>query len=207
MLSRTRPAILPEDAAPVPRAPRSDQTAPGAAPAVLGNDHELDHIFKQHFPFVWRLLRRLGVHSAALDDAAQDVFMVALRRATEFRGQSSYQTWLFGIACNIAREQRRKGQRASAFEPVEPLENALRSRQASPLEEASQAEALRFIEAFLDTLDDAKREVFILAELEQMTAPEIAQATGANLNTVYSRLRVAREAFASLIQRTFPGEP
>jgi RNA polymerase sigma-70 factor (ECF subfamily) len=207
MLSRTRPAIVPEDAAPVPRVPRLDHAAPLAAPAVLGNDHELDHLFKEHFPFVWRLLRRLGVRPEALDDATQDVFMVALRRAPEFRGQSSYQTWLFGIACNVAREQRRKGQRASAFEPVEPLENALRSGQASPLEQASQAQALRFVESFLDTLDDAKREVFILAELEQMTAPEIVQATGANLNTVYSRLRAAREAFASLIQRTFPGEP
>jgi RNA polymerase sigma-70 factor (ECF subfamily) len=164
---------------------------------VLGNHHELDSAYKEHFAFVWRSLRRLGVPVQALDDAAQDVFIVALRRRAEFRGRSSYRTWLFGIAANIAREERRKGRRASSLEPID---EALSSRQSSPLDHATDAEAVRFVEAFLATLDDAKREVFILAELEQMPAPEIAEAVGAKLNTVYSRLRAAREAFAQLLE-------
>jgi RNA polymerase sigma-70 factor (ECF subfamily) len=202
MFSRTRTATLREDADPAPT-PRPERAAPAEKLALLGNNRELDRAYKEHFAFVWRSLRRLGLPLDALDDAAQDVFIVALRRRAEFRGRSSYRTWLFGIAANVAREQRRKGRRA---EILEPIDDGLQSSQASPLERATDAQAVRFVEAFLSTLDDAKREVFILAELEQMPAPEIADAVGAKLNTVYSRLRAAREAFAELLQQ-HSGEP
>lgn len=197
MFSRTRTAALREDADPAPT-PRPERAALAEKLALLGDSRELDRAYKEHFAFVWRSLRRLGLPLDALDDAAQDVFIVALRRRSEFRGRSSYRTWLFGIAANVAREERRKGRRA---EILEPIDDALQSPQASPLERATDAEAVRFVEAFLSTLDDAKREVFILAELEQMPAPEIADAVGAKLNTVYSRLRAAREAFAELLEQ------
>ncbi len=193
MLGRTHIAILRHEAAEDTALPRERSAA---SPPLLGNHRELDRAYKEHFAFVWRSLRRLGVPLQALDDAAQDVFIVALRRRREFRGHSSYRTWLFGIAANVARDERRKGQRAAALEPID---EALRSPGSSPLDHATDAEAARFVEAFLLTLDDAKREVFILAELEQMPAPEIAEAVGAKLNTVYSRLRAAREAFAALL--------
>ena len=66
-----------------------------------------------------------------------------------------------------------------------------------PHEIATQAEAVRLVDQLLEALDDEKREVFVLAELEQMTAPEIAAALAIPVNTVYSRLRMAREEFAS----------
>ena len=69
------------------------------------------------------------------------------------------------------------------------------------------AEAVRFLEAFLETLDPAQRAVFILAELEQMTAPEIGVAVQAKLNTVYSRLRAARTAFRAAVERHLRGKP
>jgi RNA polymerase sigma-70 factor (ECF subfamily) len=208
MFSRTRAVVLGEDERPTPASVRPERTllaerAAESAP-LLGNNRDLDRAYKEHFAFVWRSLRRLGVPEAALDDAAQDVFIVALRRRAEFRGRSSYRTWLFGIAANIAREQRRSGRRAAVLEPID---DTLQSPQSSPLEQATDAEAVRFVEAFLTTLDDAKREVFILAELEQMPAPEIADAVGAKLNTVYSRLRAAREAFALLLEQQAAGQP
>jgi RNA polymerase sigma-70 factor (ECF subfamily) len=204
MFSRTRTALLREDAEQATLAPRAQLALPASSAPLLGNQRDLDRAYKEHFAFVWRSLRRLGVPLQALDDAAQDVFIVALRRRSEFGGRSSYRTWLFGIAANVAREQRRRGRRAEALEPID---DALRSPQASPLDRATDAEAVRFIEAFLSTLDDAKREVFILAELEQMPAPEIADAVGANLNTVYSRLRAARAVFAALLEAQQAGEP
>ena len=212
MFSRTRAVVLGEDVGPTPApvrpepALRAESVADGATEnsPILGHSRDLDQAYKEHFAFVWRSLRRLGVPEAALDDAAQDVFIVALRRRSEFRGRSSYRTWLFGIAANVAREQRRSGRRQAALEPID---DALQSPQSSPLEQATDAEAVRFVAAFLTTLDDAKREVFILAELEQMPAPEIADAVGAKLNTVYSRLRAAREAFALLLEQQAAGEP
>ena len=70
-----------------------------------------------------------------------------------------------------------------------------------PHELAARSEGRRVLEHLLDALDDDKREVFVLAELEQMSAPEIAEALEMNLNTVYSRLRVARQEFDEALAR------
>lgn len=142
--------------------------------------------------FVWRVLRRLGVPDRSVDDAVQDVFVVVHRRLADFQGRSSLRTWLYGIARRVARDQRRRDQRRG--EAVElPAEVA--GAAPDPRQAAEDAEALRALRGLLAALPDEQREVFVLAELEQMTAPEIAEATGAKLNTVYSRLRLARAAF------------
>jgi RNA polymerase sigma-70 factor (ECF subfamily) len=163
-----------------------------------------DALYGEHFEFVWRSLRRLGVQAEDLDDAAQDVFIVFLRRCAEFRRESSYRTWLFGIASNVAHQYRRRALRQAQTTPVT---DSQRAPHPSPLEQASSTEALRTIDAFLASLDDSKRHVFILAELEQMSAPEIAEALGVKLNTVYSRLRAARQAFHALLSQHAGSEP
>lgn len=163
-----------------------------------------DALYGEHFEFVWRTLRRLAVRPEDLDDAAQDVFIVFLRRRAEFRRESSYRTWLFGIASNVAHQYRRKASRQAHTTPVTESQH---TPHPSPLEQASSSEALRVIDAFLTSLDDSKRDVFILAELEQMSAPEIAEALGVKLNTVYSRLRAARQAFQQLLSQHARSEP
>lgn len=156
-------------------------------------DHELDfdRVYEEHFAFVWRSLRYLGVPPALLDDASQDVFLVVHRRLDDFAGRSSIRTWLFGIAHMVAlsvlRRERRKG-------ALQELSTELPSPLQGPDVRFETAEAARWLEAFLGSLDDEKRAVFVLAELEQMTAPEISEALGVKLNTVYSRLRAARQA-------------
>ena len=69
------------------------------------------------------------------------------------------------------------------------------------LDERAQAEEIRLFYSLLETLDDDKREVFVLAELEQMSVPEIADTLSLNVNTVYSRLRAARQAFERALSR------
>src|SRR5664280_2412756 len=54
-------------------------------------------LYKNHFAFVWRNLRRLGVPESVLRDAAQDVFMVVHRRSGEFEGRGTEQAWLYSI--------------------------------------------------------------------------------------------------------------
>jgi RNA polymerase sigma-70 factor (ECF subfamily) len=71
----------------------------------------------------------------------------------------------------------------------------------SPEQRAVARQAHETLYRCLDDLDEAKREVFVLAELEQATAPEIAEALQLNLNTVYSRLRAARKAFEAALER------
>jgi RNA polymerase sigma-70 factor (ECF subfamily) len=153
-------------------------------------------LYEEHFDFVWRSLRRLGVPVSGLDDAAQEVFLVAFRRASDFEGRSTLKTWLFGIAWNVAR-------RASRTHPrhEEPLSDHEPSVATNQEESASRAEAVRTLYQVLNELDSEKRAVFVMAELEELTAPEIAEITGAPLNTVYSRLRAARADFDTALRR------
>jgi len=156
----------------------------------------LEELYQEHFAFVWRTVRRLGVPPALVDDAVQDVFNVAHRRLAEFEGRSSPRTWLFAIARRVVADHRRRAARTTA-----PLPAELEDGAAGPLESAQRAEAARLVHAILETLDEDKRAVFVLADLEQMPAPEIAQALDIGVNTVYSRLRAARAAFEAALLR------
>jgi RNA polymerase sigma-70 factor, ECF subfamily len=149
--------------------------------------------------FVWRSLRRLGVHPSNLDDAAQEVFLVAFQRNADFEGRSTLRTWLYGIAFNIAQRFAR-GARRSAAEPV--VEEELADPSGLLQEEAlARAQAVALLYTVLDQLDGERRAVFVLAELEQLSAPEIAEVTSSPLNTVYSRLRSARRDFDAALRR------
>lgn len=184
-----------DEGAAIESAPRLELT-----PAQTKRFHTL---YRDHFDFVFRNLRRLGVGSGDVDDALQDVFLVVLRRIDDYRDATYGKAWLFAIALRVAgsyrRSQRRKDalkQRAEthAEPPVVRIE-------PSPFERAARAEAGQFLHEFLASMEETKRSVFVLAELEQMTAPEIAQALGVNLNTVYSRIRTARIELARAISQ------
>jgi RNA polymerase sigma-70 factor (ECF subfamily) len=157
-------------------------------------DASFEALFRDHFGFVYQNLRRLGVPPASVEDAVQEVFLVVLRRqdapVTTIRG------WLFGIVRRIAWRQRRSAGRQSRL--AEALAEQTRPA-LDGVHAIAEREAATLLERFLGRLDDDKRAVFLLAELEQMTAPEIARALAVKENTVYSRLRAARQEF----DRTF----
>jgi RNA polymerase sigma-70 factor (ECF subfamily) len=160
--------------------------------AAAGPARDFDAIYAELFPFVWRCLRGLGVPEPLLDDAAQDVFVVVHRRLPEFAGRSSVRTWLYGIVRNVASNQRRGTARRRE---TEPLDEALPSRAPGPLEHAEEAEAARFVQRFLDSVEPKRRDVFILALLEDMAVPDVAAALSIPLNTAYTRLRLVRADF------------
>lgn len=164
---------------------------------VIDHDPEFETLYARHHAFVWRILRRLGVPAGSLDDATQDVFVVVHRRREALRADASVRSWLFGIARRVAadvhRGQRRVRRKLEALpSPEEP----------APLDDAlERAEAADFVRVFLERLDEGHRMVFVLADVEGMTAPEIAQTLELNLNTVYSRLRNARKKFERAVAR------
>lgn len=172
----------------------------GAAPdTAIGLGLELDDIYREHFAFVWRSVKRLGVRDASLDDVVQEVFVIVHRRLGEFEGRSSIRTWLFGIALRVARDHKRGAARKDADGAVDP--DTLQAQAPSPSESLEKAEAVRLLYAILDEMDDERREVFVMAELEQMTMPDIAGMLGLNVNTAYARLRAARQTFESALAR------
>jgi RNA polymerase sigma-70 factor, ECF subfamily len=146
-----------------------------------------DDVYAEHLPFVWRVLRTLGVPEAAREDAAQDVFVVVHRRLPEFEGRAAITTWLFAIARRVASTHRR----ARTNEPLSDDPAGTSDTFAA----FSRAQAAATVMSILDTLDEDKRIVFALVELEQMSVPEVARMLDLNLNTAYSRLRLARHAF------------
>ncbi len=162
-----------------------------------------DALYDEHFSFVWRTLRRLGVREPSVDDALQEVFLVVHRKLHEFEGRSSVRTWLFGITLKVAKDHRRTFHRKEAPLAGSSMEDLdmLLAPGHNPDEAARTAEAARILNGLLDEMEDEKRAVFILAELEETPVPEIAEALGINLNTAYSRLRLARKDFEQALAR------
>lgn len=164
---------------------------------------EFDAIYDAHFDFVWRTARRLGVPESAADDVVQDTFVVLHRRLGEYDGETPLRRWLMGIVTRVVADHRRRYRRkdAACVPHPEESERALASNAPEPSAEAEQAEAVRLLDALLAELDEDKREVLVLAQLEEMTVPEIAELLDANVNTVYARLRAARRDFDAAYAR------
>lgn len=159
-------------------------------------------VYEAHFRYVWRCLRSLGVRESSLEDALHDVFIVVQRRLQEFDGRAELRTWLYAIALRVARKYRERARREPTS--LEAAREETPELPASPELNADfvlERERLAWARRALSSLDDDKREVFVLARIEQMSAPEIACVLGVPLNTVYSRLRAARIAFDAEISR------
>jgi len=157
-----------------------------------------DEVYDAHFDFVWRNLRRLGVAPAGLWDAAQEVFVVVHRRLADYEARGALRSWLYSIVVRVARQVRRSARRKPSFgsEDSADLPDAVEAR---PDRRAEHNEALGHLMALLETLDENKREAFVLAELEGLTAPEIAAILQVNLNTIYSRIRAARQELEAAV--------
>lgn len=158
----------------------------------LDRERQFRVVYDAHVAFVWRNLRRLGVMDRDVEDKCQEVFVVAYRRWTEFadRGHGP-RAWLFQIVLRVASEARRHRRR----HPVDPDGGIAQDRQSVEAPQAvavARKEALDLLDRALATIDMGRRAVLVLHEIEQMTAPEIARTLELPLNTVYSRLRVAR---------------
>jgi len=157
----------------------------------------LESVYREHFKPVWRLLRRLGVSLSQLDDATQDVFLVVHRKLDSVAADGPLRSWIYAIAVRVASEYRRRAGRARA----EQLDIGIADASPGPGQLSEMQESIRLLHELLAELDDAKRTVFVLSELEQLSVPEIASLLGVNLNTVYSRRRKAKQLFEAALQR------
>lgn len=160
-----------------------------------------DGVYRAHFGFVWRVLKGMGVPESAVEDAAQEVFVVVMRRLPELGPDAAVKSWLCSIALRVASNARRTRRRKRQ----EPIVHEPPSAGPSPQEHAESRRALEQVLAVLDTLDEPLRVVLVLAQFEQMTAPEISALIGVKVNTVSSRLRRARKAFAAGMERRRTG--
>jgi RNA polymerase sigma-70 factor (ECF subfamily) len=162
-------------------------------------------LYATHFGFVWRNLRRLHVPEPMLEDAAQDVFLVVHRRWHTYDPRwASVETWLFGILLRIASNYRRTHRRRYAWlvpwrdnDDEVPTGAALSAISA----DFEKCHMIELLDRLLDCLDEKKRVMLVLVDVEEMTVPEAARSIGLNTNTAYFRLRSARQAFQQLVNR------
>jgi RNA polymerase sigma factor (sigma-70 family) len=138
-------------------------------------------VYRAHYGFVWHALHRFGVAPPVVDDAVQDVFVVAYRRRASYRGPSP-RPWLYGIARRIASNYRRSTRRRIQRDQALP-------RSTRPPVDDGTRETLEGLERYLAGLRSEDRELFVLSELEGMTGPELAAVTGRNVQTLYTRVR------------------
>jgi RNA polymerase sigma-70 factor, ECF subfamily len=186
---------MPDGRAPACTDSGAPEEAPGARTAA-SVPPGFDAVYSQHFDFVCRSLRLLGVAPDGLEDSAQDVFGVVSRRLGEFVPNARLETWLFAIVQRVAANHRRSRRRKQS--PLEPLCEPLAALDPSPEAHAEAAQAAALIETFAAGLDDGHRAVLVLALIERVPAREVAVALGIPLFTVYSRIRSVRgklEAF------------
>lgn len=160
-------------------------TVPDGAPT-----HRLEEVFATHGAYVARALRCLGVREDEVPDAVQEVFLVVHRRLTEFEGRASLRTWLYAICLRQAMRQRRRRARRReepVARPPEPDADV-----PTPREALERQRALVRALAILERLDEDKRAVFVLYEVEQLPMGEVAEVLGCPVKTAYSRLYAAR---------------
>lgn len=164
---------------------------------------ELAEIYRLHADFVRRNACHMGVPPHHLDDVVHDVFIVAHRRLPEFdHARGSLRAWLFGITKRVVLHHKRSAARHRQRLRVVPTP----PRSARPDEELARRRVVQLIDRFLARLPTGKRTVFALADIEGMPAVEIARSLGVNVNTVYARIRSARQAFAAYLDELAPRE-
>jgi RNA polymerase sigma-70 factor (ECF subfamily) len=184
--------------------PRAGNEAASAGALVpTTSDPTPRQLYDSHFSFVWRNLRRLGVPDVILEDAAQDVFLVVHRRWDSFDSRwSSVETWLFGILLRVARNHRRSlRRRAWAIPSTGDVVEVVPSPAAGPAELVARREAVALLDRLLDSLDEDKRSIIVLVDVEQLSVPQAAEALEVNLNTAYWRLRTARTQLRKSLAR------
>ena len=181
------------------RANADDERPAPVARAVFS----FDEVYDRHFRFVWRVLRASGLPPSMVEDAAQDVFVVVHRRLSEFEGRSDIRTWLFRIARWVVTSERKKLRAKQAHETDDQdAVSEVRDRSAGPFELLARGEAVQRLEGVLGRMDPEKRMAFLLMDIEEMKAGEVAELLEINVNTVYSRLRLAREQFKLLVRES-----
>lgn len=179
-------------------------TPPGLAAVAASPDAEprgptFAEVYAAHWDFVWRALRALGVREADLEDQTHEVFVVVHRRLADFEGRAKLSTWLWSIASRVASEWRRR----PYVRREQPTENPPEPDGFAPAPDVAyeRQQARSLVDRVLATMPDEQRVVFALYELDGLAVDDIAALAGCPVNTVYSRLRLARKHFEKTLDR------
>jgi RNA polymerase sigma-70 factor (ECF subfamily) len=162
---------------------------------------EFHQIYRQYFDFVWSSARRLGVQPEALDDLVQEIFIVIHAKLRTLEKPEALRSWIYGVVRRTVSDHRRSRRTQAAVGLEAGVEVLALSSEPSPLQHSENRAELELLASLLGQLDEAKREIFSLVELQELSVPEAAEVLELPLNTAYSRLRAARQAFEDALSR------
>ncbi len=180
------------------------QTAPVVAAALPLQTQDpspatFQRIYKDELGYVWNTLRRLSVFEKDLPDAAHDVFVVVHRKLADYDPARPLRPWLFGIAYRVALDVKRKAH--VSRETQLPDFDAADERVVPADDRVAQGQAKALVQEGLAALDADRRAVMVLHEIEGHPVPFCAELLGVPVNTLYSRLRLARRDFTAAVRR------
>ncbi|HET6284524.1 MAG TPA: sigma-70 family RNA polymerase sigma factor [Polyangia bacterium] len=154
--------------------------------------------FETYAPFTWNVLALLGVAPADVPDVCQEVFLVLHRRWSEVDTDRSLKSWLYAVCVRKVAEYRRHRRARPEVVTAEPPELRV---EGSAEDVVDRKHAARLLDHALDQLDDDRRAVFVLYEIEELSIAEVATTIGCPLQTAYSRLRAARALVTDIFTR------
>jgi RNA polymerase sigma-70 factor (ECF subfamily) len=158
-------------------------------------------VYRQYFELVWSTARRLGVTAEAMDDVVQEVFIVVHSKLDTLERPEALRSWIYGVTRRTVSSHRRAQRSRATLGAHAGVDLEAVSQEPTPLARTETNAELQVLESLLAELDEPKREVFALVELDELSVPEVAELLGIPLNTAYSRLRLARQAFDAAITR------
>jgi RNA polymerase sigma-70 factor (ECF subfamily) len=170
---------------------------PDTAPATVPSFQVL---YTEYFDFVWASARRLGVDQHAIDDVVQEIFIVIHSKLHTLEQPAALRSWIYSVVRRTVSNHHRS-RRARGGVSTIGVDSEFESSEPTPLEATQKNADLELLAKLLAELDEPKREVFALVELDELTVPEVAEALEIPLNTAYSRLRAARVAFEAALAR------
>lgn len=184
---------------------QTHEVAPGFAEAEAliarckrGDTHAFRALYDEHFEFAWRTARRLGLPEEEVEDAVQEAFHVAWQQLASFTW-GRFTTWLFRIVANVvsAKLRRRRVREVfgSLWGSAAPTAHSIDGRMEA-------RDTLQRIEFILRRLSREKREAFALHEIEGLSHEQIAELTGAKIETIRTRLFYARREFEKLARES-----
>ncbi len=171
--------------------------------AKRGDVEAFEQLISQYQRKVYNFAyRQTGNHEDA-SDVAQEAFIRAYSSLPEFRGDSSFATWLFRIVNNACLDELRKRKRKRVTSLDEPLaledgemdrQLAVADSDSSPEQALEREEIQRAVQQSINELDEEYRVVIVMRDIQGYSYNEIADTLGINLGTVKSRLNRARNA-------------
>lgn len=159
---------------------------------------DVRRLYEAHAAELRQALARLAPQLDA-DDLLQEVFLVVLRRPDALLTADSPRAWLFGVAVKLA-ATRTRSSRVRRFFGLEAAEDLSVATDA-PGRTLEQRDAQRAVAKALESVSTAKREAFVLFELQGLSGEDVALALGIPLKTVWTRLFHARREVTEALER------